>query len=303
LDPLGEPLAAALLPTTLLGSALQDRAPARLSSRTSLHALVLPPLRTHNVPALREHVRGLGRLQRVISKRLNEGQPVLTLGSASWLVAGLTQAQGRRFAVPWFLCSGFAKDFPSASICEDSDLCSDGPFVSSGTPTALVPLLLALLARVVTRERLSLFEGALGFDPQRQRSTQRAAHDGHIAPTRDSLLARATSWLEEHLEDRYSLRALAAACHCSPRTLLRHFQQLLHQTPLGWLQRLRCKRAGVLLATTSDNIHTIALACGYADSAAFRRLFHRHMGCSPSRYRQTGAMRSPRKRWMVEQLT
>ena len=98
----------------------------------------------------------------------------------------------------------------------------------------------------------------------------------------------------------YALDAVAQAAAVSPRTLLRHFRQVLGHSPLDHLHRLRCERARWLLETTLEGIPAIAQSCGYADPAAFRRIFTRVVGLSPSAYRQRHALRAPRQRWRVD---
>lgn len=106
--------------------------------------------------------------------------------------------------------------------------------------------------------------------------------------------------MEAHLDQPYSLDRLAEAASVSTRTLLRHFQQELSQSPLDHLHGLRCARARVMLEVTLESVPSIAVACGYADPAAFRRIFVRYTGMAPSEYRKRHALRAPRRRWRVE---
>ena len=78
------------------------------------------------------------------------------------------------------------------------------------------------------------------------------------------------------------------------------FQEALGHSPLDHLHGLRCQRARVLLELSLDGVPAIGEACGYADPAAFRRVFRRETGVSPAQYRQRYALRSPRVRWKVD---
>ncbi|SUY94684.1 L-rhamnose operon transcriptional activator rhaR [Comamonas testosteroni] len=133
-------------------------------------------------------------------------------------------------------------------------------------------------------------------DPQRERATRTALQDRRIPTTRTSVLAHAIAWLETRVEQPYDLRALADAVSASPRTLLRHFQQELGHSPLDHLHRLRCARARVLLEITLESVPSVALACGYEDASAFRRVFVRYVGMTPAAYRERHALRAPRRR-------
>ncbi len=64
------------------------------------------------------------------------------------------------------------------------------------------------------------------------------------------------------------------------------FKLALGCSPITWMRRLRLSEAQRLLLTTSDPIQRIAALCGYSDPYHFSRLFRRHAGRSPSRWRQ-----------------
>ena len=51
---------------------------------------------------------------------------------------------------------------------------------------------------------------------------------------------------------------------------------------------------------TLESVPSIAVACGYADPAAFRRIFVRYTGMAPGEYRKRHALRAPRRRWRVD---
>ena len=78
--------------------------------------------------------------------------------------------------------------------------------------------------------------------------------------------------------------------------------RLVHGVPVRIrrdLHRLRCARARVLLEITLESVPSVALACGYEDASAFRRVFVRYVGMTPAAYRERHALRAPRRRWRV----
>jgi AraC-like DNA-binding protein len=96
--------------------------------------------------------------------------------------------------------------------------------------------------------------------------------------------------LMHHLTEEEFLRAsseeLAACCGCS----LRHFSRLFLQT-LGISLRarqteLRLMKAQRLLAETDSRIVTVATRCGYRHLGVFNALFKKHVGMTPTEWRQ-----------------
>ncbi len=72
----------------------------------------------------------------------------------------------------------------------------------------------------------------------------------------------------------------------NPDYLGRTFHQVHGLTLTEAIHRRKIAEARSLLRETSLNIEEISQACGFADSRYFRRLFTRHQGVSPLRYRQ-----------------
>lgn len=265
-----------------------------------VQAAFVPPLHAHNIPAVREAAARWPRITAYVGAALDQGHRVATLSSGNWLLAKSGRLNGRSITLPWFYLAGFRSDFPDVDLAPEHSYLADGPVLTVSGTDAIAALGLGLVALVASAELIQAFDNAFRHNPERQRMTAEAAARQHIPSTRDSVLARAVDWLHAHLEHPYRLEDLAQAAATSPRTLLRHFRQVLGMTPLDYLHRLRCKRARILLEITLDSVPTIAQACGYADPAAFRRIFARCEGMTPSQYRDRYALRASRERWKVE---
>lgn len=294
LDAHGQPLAA--LPGAL--SAYTTSQPP--ADDGPAQALFIPSFHAADIPATRAVATRYPALARRIGIALDAGQKLLTLGNGAWLAAHSGRLDGRQVCLPWFYIAGFARDFPVLRFAQGQDLSDDGPWLSGALPQTLADMAVALVRHAWGGELAQTCATAMLPDHQRARAALQANAQQHIPATRDSTLARAIAWMEAHLDEPYSLPRLAEAAAVSTRTLLRHFQQELSRSPLDHLHGLRCARARVLLEVTLESVPSIAAACGYADPAAFRRIFARHTGMAPAEYRKRHALRSPRRRWRVD---
>jgi transcriptional regulator GlxA family with amidase domain len=79
---------------------------------------------------------------------------------------------------------------------------------------------------------------------------------------------------------------MAARAGLEERTFLRRFQKATGLRPTEYCQQLRVGKARELLEFTNDAVDQIAWSTGYEDSGAFRKVFHKVMGISPSAYRK-----------------
>lgn len=264
------------------------------------HAVFMPSFLAPDIPAIRTVVDRHRALSRQLGIALDAGQTVITVGNGAWLAAHSGRLNGRRASLPWFYIAGFERDFPAIGLSLGQDVSDDGPWLSCALPHSVNLLATALVRHALGPELAAACETVMAPDHQRARAALQANAQQHIPATRDSTLARAIAFMEAHLDQPYSLARLAAVASVSTRTLLRHFQQELSQSPLDYLHSLRCARARVMLEVTLESVPSIAVACGYADPAAFRRIFARYTGMAPAEYRKRHALRAPRRRWRVE---
>jgi len=263
-------------------------------------AVFIPSIHAADIPAIRA-VAGRHRpLSRQLAIAVDAGQKLLTVGNGAWLAAHSGRLNGLRASLPWFYVAGFERDFPGIGHSLGQDWSEDGPWLSCALPHSVHLLALALVHHAMGPELGAACESVMAPDHARARAALQANAQQHMPATRDSTLARAMAWMEAHLDQPYSLPRLAEAASVSARTLLRHFQQELSQSPLDYLHGLRCARARVMLEVTLESVPSIAQACGYADPAAFRRIFARYSGLSPSEYRRRHSLRAPRRRWRVD---
>lgn len=98
-------------------------------------------------------------------------------------------------------------------------------------------------------------------------------------------LASSLVWARKHCTDPVSVADWAQHAKLSVAQLERHVLALLQLTPSRWLLTLRLEFALSQLAT-DRTVAQIGLDSGFTDHSAFSRAFRRHVGISPSDYRQ-----------------
>lgn len=83
---------------------------------------------------------------------------------------------------------------------------------------------------------------------------------------------------------------LARYLHCSQRQLIRKMQALYGVSFREKLIASRMDLAQYLLRSTDKSVNEISSAVGYADNAAFFRIFRQYTGTTPARYRRENTM-------------
>ena len=97
---------------------------------------------------------------------------------------------------------------------------------------------------------------------------------------------RVLDFMEEHLAEDISLKALADLAQLSPYHFLRSFKQSLGAPPHRYWTGRRIERAKALLANRRASITEIAFNVGFNGTSAFSATFHRITGQTPTDYRR-----------------
>ncbi|MBC7989920.1 MAG: helix-turn-helix transcriptional regulator, partial [Luteimonas sp.] len=119
-----------------------------------------------------------------------------------------------------------------------------------------------------------LVHHAQGFEPPTGRHHER-------------VLDSVDAYMRSRLSTSTSLAQLAEIAGLSRFQLLRAAKLIWGETPLRRLTRLRMELAQRLLRQGNLSVIEIALECGYSNPTHFAIAFKRHVGVTPSQYRQS----------------
>ncbi len=97
--------------------------------------------------------------------------------------------------------------------------------------------------------------------------------------------ARVKSYVENHYMNPITTEDLMRVIHCSRSAMYRHFREHFGESPSHYINRVRIRRAQLLLSNTDMPIAEIAIAVGIPDVCYFSRLFREITGKSARTYR------------------
>lgn len=109
----------------------------------------------------------------------------------------------------------------------------------------------------------------------------------------DRRIQQAQEWLVRNFAEVVRVEQLARSAGMSQRTFERRFKMATGETLKNYLHRLRVNVARHLLENDHQSVQEVSYAVGYDDVAFFRRLFKRHTGLAPQRYRQRFGVNPP----------
>ena len=92
-------------------------------------------------------------------------------------------------------------------------------------------------------------------------------------------------YIQDHFTENISLEQLAASAGISRSEAGRCFKKYYSQPPMSYVTLYRLKYAQELLAKSSMTVNEVAAQCGFRDSSYFVKVFRKHLGQTPSEYR------------------
>lgn len=212
------------------------------------------------------------------------GTVVCSVCAGAFLLAQAGLLDGRRATTHWQLEAAFRAHYPQLSLDTDALLVTEADLVTAGGVMAWVDLGLHLVARHVPPSVVQALGRFLVIDTGERQQRYYRTFTPEMTHG-DQPILRLQHHLHAHFSQRQTTAELAATAGLGERTLMRRFRQATGLGPGEYLQQLRLQRARELLENRRDSVEHVALTVGYEDSSAFRKMFIKHTGLTPSQHR------------------
>ena len=192
---------------------------------------------------------------------------------------------GRSATTHWGAADEFRKRFPNVNLDVDRLIIDDGDIITAGGMMAWTDLGLSLVDRYLGPSAMLETAGTLMIDPpgreQRYYST--------FVPSLnhgDTAVLDVQHWIHASFSGDIVLADLARKSGLEERTFLRRFRKSTGMTVTEYVQRFRMNKAREMLQFGTEAVDQIAWRVGYTDPSAFRKMFLKIVGLSPSEYRR-----------------
>lgn len=236
------------------------------------------------------------RAARLIARVRAKGALVAASCSATFVLGASGALDGGEATTTWWLGVPFARRFPRVALSTDRMVVESGGVMTAGSAFAHADLMLAIVARLAGPSLAHMAAKYLVLDERVSQSRYMVME--HLRAS-DPVVRALEVFVSSKIDRQVTLAQMARATATSPRTLARRVEAALSTTPRRFAQRLRIARAVHLLETTQQPIDEVAASVGYADAAAFRRVFRRETGESPGEARRARASASASARTVV----
>ncbi len=115
-----------------------------------------------------------------------------------------------------------------------------------------------------------------------------------VSAVKPDIVSQVLRYIDERYKDALTLDSLAQLFNYSAKNLSRVFKKRTGYSLIDYMIRLRMDKAKAMLLDTGAGIQEIAEEVGYADRMYFNRIFKKHVGISPGRFREMGQRQADR---------
>ena len=213
------------------------------------------------------------------------GVIVSSVCAGAFLLAETGLLSKREATTHWGYVEDFKQRFPDVNLDVDRIIIENGDIVTAGGAMAWTDLGLRMVDRFLGSQVMNETARALLIDPSRREQCYYSAFSP-ILTHGDAAILKVQHWLQRTDAQNIDLSTLANCAQLEERTFLRRFHKATGMTSTEYCQRLRIGEAKDFLQFSLSPVEKIAWKVGYSDVSAFRKIFKRIVGLTPSEYRR-----------------
>jgi transcriptional regulator GlxA family with amidase domain len=223
--------------------------------------------------------------KRFLLKAFRRGADVASVCTGAFALAETGLLDGKRAATHWAFQDLFRQRYPRVRLSPNDILVDTGRVSSTGGATSFLNFALYLIERLYGQEIARAASRMFLIDENKAPQGAYAIFSGQKSHGDDAIL-KAQELIESTVDQAPAVVDIAARVSMSRRTFIRRFKAATGSTPRDYQQRARTEAAKRLLEGTKKPVAEVAVRVGYEDISAFRRLFQRHTGLTPTDYRR-----------------
>ncbi|TDO22552.1 GlxA family transcriptional regulator [Pedobacter duraquae] len=252
-----------------------------LSDPQQFDLIIVPAFNSGNVPI---YIQENGHVLSWLRQQHKQGAELASVCSGAFLLAATGLLNGKCATTHMDAISDFSAAFPEVNVQAEAVVTSDQGIYTSGGATSSFHLLIQLIEKYTDRDMAIRIAKFFAIDLDRNHQT----YFGSFQPTQthhDELVKKVQQRIKNDFAAITTIEELLRDIPTSRRNFVRRFKLVTGNTPIEYLQKTRIEAAKRYLEKTSGGILESMIESGYNDQKAFRLLFKKTVGITPSAYR------------------
>lgn len=219
-----------------------------------------------------------------ILKQYENGAEVGSLCIGAFLLASTGLLDGKKCSTHWLFAHDFRRMFPQVTLVADKIVTEEHRIYTSGGANSYWNLLLYLVEKYTDRAMAILAAKFFAIEIDRNNQSAFMMFNGQKGHE-DEPIRKAQTFIEENVTEKISVDELASKFAIGRRNFERRFKKATNNTPVEYIQRVKIEAAKKSLESGRKNVNEAMYDVGYSDAKAFRSVFKKVTGLSPTEYR------------------
>lgn len=213
--------------------------------------------------------------------------PLIGICTGAFILHRAALMEGYRCCVSWFHHTDFLEQFAGLQPVSDQIFIVDRDRLTCPGGASAAHLAAFLVERHLGKApatkslHIMMINGAeVGETPQPSPTLD--------FNTSDPFVRKALLLVQQSLDSPLSVAQIAKHLGITKRRLERHFESALGNSPQAAFMEMRLSLARHMVENTNKSLATVAVECGFSDSAHFSRRFRQRFAVTPSEFRKAG---------------
>jgi transcriptional regulator GlxA family with amidase domain len=219
-----------------------------------------------------------------IRKQYKHGAKVVSLCVGAFILAGTGLLNGKPCVTHWRATNDFRKAFPQVNLLTDKIVTENDSIYTGGGAFSSANLILYIIEKMVSREAAIYAAKTFQIDIGRNSQSPFTIFKGQKDHPDDQII-EVQQYIEENYENKITVDKLCDTYGIGRRTFERRFKRATGNTIVEYIQRVKIEAAKRALENGNKTVTEVMFEVGYSDNKAFRDIFKRYAGISPSDYR------------------
>jgi transcriptional regulator GlxA family with amidase domain len=220
-----------------------------------------------------------------IKWQYHEGAEVASICLGAFILASTGLLNGKCATTHWLGVDYFKIMFPDVKLVEDKIIVDNGNLYTSGGAFSFTSLMIYLIEKycghqaAITMSKVFLIHV---HDTQQTSYSILSLNERH----NDKQIKFVQQYIGENYMNSLNIESLAKIAILGTRTFIRRFKKATGNTPYEYIQRVKVEVAKKMLEKSNEGVEQICMNVGYMDFSAFRKVFKKIVGITPSDYKK-----------------
>ena len=242
--------------------------------------IIIPPIRGD----LTDGVQQNSAFVPWIRNQYNTGAQVASLCLGAFILAATGLLDNKLCVTHWKASEEFRKLYTKVKLVDDRVLTDEAGIYTGGGAFSSANLVVYLIEKYAGRDVAIYCSKVFQVDWGRRSQSPFVIFTGQKSHS-DEEVKQAQVLIEKRYRDRLSVNEIIEDIGIGRRTFERRFKKETGNTVMEYIQRVKVEAAKRELEKGYKTVNEVMFEVGYLDNKAFRSVFRKYSGMSPSDYR------------------